>query len=74
MTNIVLDKIGKVLKGDDKGCFIKIVKDTERTKGYYIFICKNKSFTDEVFDYWLEKYDDIPQFFIESKWEIEWEK
>lgn len=73
MTNIVLDKIGKVLEGEDKGWFIKIVKDTERTRGYYVFFCKNKNFKGEVFDNWLLNYDDLQQYFVEKKWEIEWE-
>jgi len=36
MTNIVLDKIGKG-EGDEKGWFIKIVYDSDKTGGYYVF-------------------------------------
>jgi len=73
MTNIVLDKIGKVLEGKQLNWFIKIVYDKERTGGYYVFLCKNKSFTGEVFDDWLLNYDDLQQYFAGKKWKIEWE-
>jgi hypothetical protein len=73
MTEIFLNKIGKIIHGKQKNWFVKIEDDTKRSGGYYVLMCKTFSFDNEVFDDWLENYEDLKQYFSEKKWEIEWQ-
>jgi hypothetical protein len=73
MKEIFYGKIGRIVKGKHENWFIKIEDDRERTGGYYVLICKTNFFDKNVYDDWLENYDDLKQYFLEKKWEIEWQ-
>jgi len=71
---IKLDTIGRILKGDQAGWYVKIQHD-EKSGGYYIFQFKNKdvkNYLGEAFDDWLESMADVENYAIESSWDIEW--
>jgi len=71
MKNIIFNKIGKILEGDDTGYFIKIINDIESTGGYLILISKDKSFKSG-FDSWVENKKMLEKYFEESHWSIDW--
>jgi len=73
MNDILFDKIGRIIRGKHRNWFIKVKDDTKQTGGYYVLICKTNSFKDNVYDDWLENYEDLKQYFLEKKWEIKWE-
>ena len=73
MHNILFDKIGKIIRGKHLNWFVKVEDDTKHTRGYYVLICKTNSFKSNVYDDWLENYEDLKQYFLEKKWKIEWE-
>ena len=65
---IHINKVGKIIKGDDVGCEIKITKATDGTGSYYILMSDN--FSDpktEKFDSWVESFED-------ANWVIEWQQ
>ena len=72
MNNILFDKKGKIIQGKHLNWFVKVEDDTKRTGGYYVLICKTNSFIDDVYDDWLENYDDLKQYFLEKKWKVDW--
>lgn len=72
MDDIFFDRIGKIILGKHKNWFIKIKDDTKKSGGYYILLSKTNSFNKEVFDDWLENYEDLKQYFFEKEWIIEW--
>lgn len=69
---ILLKTKGKILKGDDQGSYIEIEKNDDDS--YLIFLSKEKSFDKEVFDDWVENEASLKDYFLESNWDIEWEK
>jgi len=73
LNKILFGKIGKIIKGKHKNWFIKIEDDREGTGGYYVLICKTFFFDNNVYDDWIENYEDLKQYFLEKKWEIEWQ-
>lgn len=69
---IKIGNIGRILKGDNVGFFIKVQDDSENTGGYLILQSKSDDFTSG-FDDWVENSRALEQFFKESKWEIDWQ-
>lgn len=66
-------EVGVILSGDHQGWQVKILDDTESTGGY--LICTSPNFADstsEAFDDWVEDYDSLKGYFVESNWRIDW--
>jgi hypothetical protein len=74
MNDILFNQIGKVIEGKHKNWFIKVIDDTNHTGGYYVLICESNSFINNVYDDWLENFEDLKQYFTEKKWKIAWKK
>lgn len=78
-TNIKMNTIGRIIKGENPNWFIKIEHDKDLTGGFYIYQFKNKcgkNLMGEAFDNWVETFEDVEIFFDdedEDEWEIEWE-
>lgn len=68
---IKYDALGKILEGENKGWFIKIIDDTENTGGFYICEFDNAE-NGQGFDTWLENEEQVKGYFYESGWKIEW--
>lgn len=69
---IRIGRVGKIMEGDEKGCFIKIMADAENTGGYLILTAEDKGFL-RGFDNWVESYANLKRYFDESNWTIDWE-
>ena len=70
---IEFKKVGKILKGDDVGQFIRVEHDPDDTGGFYIYQSTIIDFSSsDTFDSWVETRDDLDSFFKESKWVIDW--
>ncbi len=74
MNIVKLNIVGLIVNGDNKGWYIFIENDHKSTGGYYIYQSPIKAVKEslEGFDDWLEKYEDIIEYFVESDWEILW--
>lgn len=68
---IKYDTLGKILEGENKGWFIKIIDDTENTGGFYIYEFESIE-KEQGFDTWLENENQVKGYFYESEWKIEW--
>lgn len=71
MLTIKIGNIGKIVKGDDVGNFVKIIDDSQNTGGFLIITSANQAF-EEGYDDWVENEESLIKYFTESKWEIEW--
>jgi len=72
-----LNKIGKIIKGDNPGWFLKIKDDKEESGGFYIFQFKNRvgdNAMGEAFDDWVENFSDVETYFDSDDWEVKWEE
>lgn len=72
MQKIKINTIGKIIQGDDAGCYLKVLDDSESTGGYLILTSKNINFSD-CFDDWVQNKHALKGFFEESGWVIEWQ-
>ncbi len=74
MVDIRFDTVGKIKKGDYQGWYVKVVDDSHKSGGYFIYLIQdidNKN--SEGYDEWLETLEIVRGYFIESNWEIEWD-
>lgn len=68
---IPLNTVGKVISGDNKIRFVKVVFDIEDTGGYYIFMYEDES-QIKGFDSWVLNSQELEDYFRLSGWEVEW--
>jgi hypothetical protein len=71
---IPLDTVGRITTGEFPGWFVVVRHDSADTGGVYIFVSSTADFesSPEGTDFWVEKLGDLPQFFAESGWEVDW--
>lgn len=71
---IEIDRVGKIVQGDDVGCEINVTQATDGTGAYYVLM--SDDFSDpktDKYDSWVETLEDVKEYFKESKWVIEWQ-
>ena len=74
MKTIPLEKIGCITSGPETGKFILVRDDRKRTGGFLIFQSSASDIfsAPEIFDFWIEKFEGLDSFFLESGWNVEW--
>ena len=70
---IKIESVGKIISGDDTGCWIMIEDGSENTGGYLIHQSDTPDFIEGCDD-WVENYKALEGYFHESQWEIDWSK
>ncbi|HYX32836.1 MAG TPA: hypothetical protein VE954_06960 [Oligoflexus sp.] len=72
--DIPLDRVGQVIAGKGCGQYVRVVYDTVKTGGYYIFQSTSKKFdSPETYDGWFEDMETVTIVFKERGWIIEWQ-
>lgn len=69
--DIKIGEIGKIVAGDEQGCYVKVLDDTISTGGFLILTAKAPDMKG-CFDDWVESREKLQRFFEESEWIIEW--
>ena len=69
--DIKIGEIGKIVAGDEQGCYVKVLDDTISTGGFLILTATAPDMQDG-FDDWVESREKLQRFFEESEWIIEW--
>ncbi len=73
MTDIKINTLGKITKGENSGWYVIVKDDTNYSGGFYILISKIPyGEFPEGFDYWVEQKNDLPIFFKEANWDVFW--
>ena len=70
-SKIEIGRIGKIVKGDDVGCFIKIQDDSENTGGFLILQSESEDFSTGSDD-WVEDAKGLEESLEESEWAVNW--
>lgn len=69
--NIQINRLGKILQGDEKGYYIKIIDDLDNT-GSFLILTSPDINMKKGFDNWVKDKRSLEGYFIESNWLIEW--
>ncbi|GIE92508.1 hypothetical protein [Actinoplanes regularis] len=72
MSDIPIDRYGRVLDGENKGYFIRVTLDAEVTHGYYVFLVDDIKNPSDGGDYWAKDVAELANLFRVSEWRIEW--
>ncbi len=70
---IKIGQVGTIISGDEAGFEVIIIDDSENTGGY--LICTLRSFkqkSSESYDGWVEDYESLVGYFLESNWVVDW--
>jgi hypothetical protein len=70
-SKIPINRVGKILAGDNVGGYVKILDDSERTGGFLVLTSSRKDFHTGGDD-WVEDYGALEKYISESGWLIEW--
>lgn len=68
---IKIGAVGKILAGEDAGCYLKVVDDSANTGGFLILTAHDSGMKDG-FDSWVENKEALKKYFEEAKWLVEW--
>jgi hypothetical protein len=64
-------RVGRIVKGDEKGRYVKIIDDSSSTGGFLILTSDDVEFRVG-HDCWVESRVALEQYFDESDWLIDW--
>ena len=73
MTNVQIDRIGKIVAGAERGRYVRVTDDTESTGGFLILTADDLEFQNG-HDNWVKDETSLQRFFQESGWLVEWVK
>ncbi|RYF53830.1 MAG: hypothetical protein EOO27_25225 [Comamonadaceae bacterium] len=69
---IPVDRVGRIVAGEEKGRFLKVIDDSPSTGGFLILTADSADMAGG-HDSWVENTAALQAYFDESRWEIDWE-
>ena len=70
---IKIGHTGKIVQGDDLGCEVLVIDDSESTGSYINSVSESFSHkSNNCYDDWVEDYQALNGYFEESGWEVDW--
>lgn len=69
---IKLGRVGKIVEGEERGNYVKVVNDEVNTGGWFLVLVAKANDMRDGFDSWVENKQALQRFFDESKWVIDW--
>jgi hypothetical protein len=63
---------GEILEGDERGRFVVVQDDRERSGGLLIITAASRELDGEVFDSWVLP-EDLEGWFEEAGWSVAWD-
>lgn len=70
--NIPLGTVGKIVKGEEVGRYIKVMDDTATSGGFLILTANDPGMKEYGFDNWVESTEMLQRFFEEAGWVVDW--
>ena len=64
-------QLGKIIRGDELGHYVKVVREPSRTDGLLILTSADADMT-EGHDCWVENTDALRRFFDKAHWVVDW--
>jgi hypothetical protein len=75
VTNVQIDRIGKIVAGAELGRYVKVLDDKKSTGGFLILTADNLEFRNgNGHDNWVKDETSLQRYFQEAGWLIEWIK
>jgi hypothetical protein len=71
MAAVPIGRVGKIVSGEEAGCFVKVADDSEATGGFLILTSSDPEFGSG-YDNWVEDEAALTRYFQEACWLIEW--
>ncbi|GGT34531.1 hypothetical protein GCM10010207_38220 [Streptomyces atratus] len=71
---IKIDSIGRIVSGEEAGRFVRIQELPDDPPSYLIITAVDRDFRQGGGDSWAEDEASLRQYFIESRWIINWEE
>ena len=68
---IKVGRVGRIVAGQELGCYAKVINDEASTGGFLILTAKTPDMKDG-FDSWVEDRESLQRFFEEAEWVVEW--
>ncbi|MGC5308970.1 hypothetical protein [Micromonospora zamorensis] len=72
MSDIPLDRYGRIVTGENEGYLIHVHYDAESTGGYYVYLVDDLESPSDGGDYWSKDRDELAKLFRLSQWRVEW--
>lgn len=70
---VPIERVGRILAGDEAGRFVEVLDDSPATRGFLILTSPDPTFaSDSCFDNWVADRGDLIGYFLEAGWKIEW--
>ena len=69
--DINIGKVGKIVAGQEMGCYVKVIDDAANTGGFLILSATAPDMQNG-FDSWVENGEMLQRYFEEAGWMIEW--
>ena len=73
MTDIPLERVGRIIDGPDNGRYVLVRNDQERAGGFLILQSSSPEMfsASGVFDDRVERHSDLDAFFAETGWTVD---
>ena len=69
--SVPITMVGKIIFGEERGRYVKIIDDGDNTGGYLILTASSPDFSDG-YDNWVENHEALTGYFEESRWIVDW--
>jgi hypothetical protein len=71
MARIPIETLGKILAGEERDRYVKVMSDKEHTDGFLILTGESRDLKNG-YDNWVENEAGLEKYFRESNWLVEW--
>ncbi|MEV4500175.1 hypothetical protein AB0J84_31330 [Micromonospora arborensis] len=72
MSEIPLDRYGRIVAGENEGYLVHVHFDAEVTGGYYVYLVDDLESPSDGGDYWAKDREELTNLVRLMEWRVEW--